>query len=61
MSDYTPTTVEIRNKYAKEWIEGEYFGIDIEALAEFDRWLLALKEAAYWEGYGDGQDSMWVE
>lgn len=60
MKEYTPTTQEVRHRYAIEWIEAEPFEDDPELLSEFDRWLDSIKGAAYWEGYGDGQDSMWV-
>ena len=41
MSDYTPTTEEVRNQWACE--PDEY--------AEFDRWLASVKAEAWDEGY----------
>ena len=52
MTDYTPpTTEDIRTSWTF------YEGDRSEAAAQFDRWLAFVKDMAYWEGYGDGQDS----
>ena len=44
MAEYTPTTDEVREKYADDW------DMDRE---EFDRWLKTVLRAAYWEGVND--------
>lgn len=42
MSDYTPTTAELRRDYSRPGVLGEFAAQDIaEAEAEFDRWLAA--------------------
>ena len=47
MSD-KPTTEDVRDKFADEWIEGEYFGNqDPQARKEFDRWLRSVKAEAW--------------
>ena len=48
MSDYTPTTEEVRLDYAP----AKTFPADAEA--QFDRWLAEVKAQAWQEGYGEG-------
>lgn len=52
MSDYTPTTEEVRNAY----IEDE-FGIprEFHLLPGFDRWLASVKAEAWDEGHHAGR------
>ena len=53
MSDYTPTTEEVRLAY---W-NGRKFSLenhDINNIAEFDRWLAEVKSQAWEEGYDEG-------
>jgi len=46
VTDHTPTTEEVKFLWTERYSpEG------------FDRWLAFVKDMAYWEGYGDGQDS----
>lgn len=62
MSDYTPTTEDVRGAY-RAWHDGQGDDHPLKptwSAQEFDRWLASVKDAAYWEGYGDGQDSMWL-
>lgn len=59
MNEYTPTTEEVRGAY-HAWSDGQGDNFDEKptwSFQEFDRWLAHIKDAAYWEGYGDGQDS----
>lgn len=45
MSDYTPTTDEVRQQYSEGWIY---------LTEKFDRWLAAHDEATYHSGYLHG-------
>ena len=52
MSDYTPTTEEVRKAYLSlrggiTWYEGKAEVID----AQFDRWLAEVKAEAWQEGW----------
>lgn len=49
----------LENKYAAKGIPYDEED-DAKTRADFDAWLNSITEAAYWKGYGDGQDSMWV-
>lgn len=46
MSEYTPTTEEVRNRYLSE--------VFPEDEAEFDRWLMRVKAEAWDEGWDAG-------
>lgn len=47
MSDYTPTTEQVRNCYRKRWYEQS----ERQSVAEFDRWLDSVRAEAWEEGY----------
>ena len=49
MSDYTPTTEELRDAWAS-WSD---------AYEEFDRWLAEVKAQAWEEGYTQGSKDMY--
>ena len=55
MTDYTPTTQEVRGKYATHQgarYRGQKY-LDLRR-AEFDRWLNEVKAEAWDEGFTDG-------
>ena len=52
MSDYTPTTEEVRDAFA-EIKEDDFVGW-FKAEAGFDRWLAEVKAQAWQEGYKQG-------
>lgn len=58
MSEYTPTTEEVRDSYDYQFTLGMS---DISRIAEFDRWLAehdrVVKSKAWAEGFAEGQ---WV-
>lgn len=60
MSDYTPSTEEVREMY---WECSGEPRRDSGAWAEFDRWFASVKAAAWREGYesgfGDGGVNAW--
>ncbi len=47
MSDYIPTTEEVRDAYESTWLSDTMTGRD----AEFDRWLAEVKAQAWQEGW----------
>jgi hypothetical protein len=51
VSDYTPTTKEVRNLFSWDNDEGE-----MNAKAGFDRWLADVKAEAWDEGYVSSDD-----
>jgi hypothetical protein len=51
VSDYTPTTEEVRNLFSWDNHEGE-----MNAKAGFDRWLAGVKAEAWDEGYVSSDD-----
>ena len=61
MSDYTPTTEEVRKRYSDDVIPPKVFYSEEEAqqyeaefYAEFDRWLAEVQAQAWEEGYISG-------
>jgi hypothetical protein len=48
MSDYTPTTEEMRKAYAR--YPGDWIRANREARKQFDRWLAEVKAQAWEEG-----------
>ena len=52
MSDYTPTTEEIRAGYSTATYD------DAKAEAEFDRWLAEVKAEAWQEGWDIGASTV---
>lgn len=64
MSDYTPTTEEVREAWiiARYWDDYELFDIDEkmrdEESAQFDRWLKQVKAEAWDEGFDAGVDNV---
>ena len=56
MSDYTPTTEEVRNIFS--W---NHDGAEVDAKIGFDRWLAEVKAEAWQEGYAAGKPyPQWV-
>ena len=57
MSDYTPTTEEVRNQYvfSASVIDETRFVDPTQGEAEFDRWLAEVKAEAWEEGESDGR------
>ena len=53
MSDYTPTTEQVREQYSRE--QPPHIGTVSEKRAEFDRWLDAVKAEAWDEGFDAGE------
>jgi hypothetical protein len=54
MTDYTPTTEEVRERY---WLnDGE--PSDPDEGYEFDRWLAEYEQDAYERGYRDGYNDL---
>lgn len=51
MSDYTPTTEQVRDLYALSDPAGKTWQV---YEAEFDRWLQQVKAEAWEEGFADG-------
>jgi hypothetical protein len=60
VSDYTPTTEEMRHVYRGSLVQTEtniYTFVDeTQADAEFDRWLAEVKAKAWDEGYVSSDD-----
>lgn len=58
MSDYTPTTDEVRLEYmAVRW--GKSNIVSFDARAEFDRWLAEIERAAAEKAWGEGTRAQW--
>lgn len=55
MSQYTPTTEQIKDAYRRDRVWEVHNGGKIYA-AEFDRWLDSVKADAWDEGYRDGHN-----
>ena len=53
MSDYTPTTEEVRNDYLCSLSTTELWN---DADGRWDRWLLEVKAQAWEEGWSTGRD-----
>ena len=53
MSEYTPTTEEVRKGYAGALYLSE---VPRDRSEEFDRWLAEVKEQAWDEGFREGLD-----
>lgn len=53
MSEYTPTTEEVRDSYDYQFTLGMN---DISQIAEFDRWLAQVKAQVWDEGFDGGVD-----
>ena len=63
MTDYTPTTEEVRYKYSW-WTDKNLVARGLEptdTLAEFDRWLAEVKAQAWEEGYAHGNADAFTE
>ena len=57
MSDYTPTTEEVRGRYFWYGDYGDKEPVEIEA--EFDRWLNEVKAQVWEQGYAIGWATAW--
>ena len=55
MSDYTPTTEEVRARYNADEF-GESAGLN-DPCPEFDRWLAEVVREAKWVGWEEGWDA----
>ena len=55
MTDYTPTTEEVRLRYS----DSRYWGEELDA--QFDRWLAEVKAEAWEEGYAHGNADAFTE
>ena len=53
MSEYTPTTEQVRTSYACQ--RESIYGVEHD-FAEFDRWLAEVKAQAWDEGYVSSDD-----
>ena len=53
MSDYTPTTEEMRAAY----VTWNSFPVKEQTRAEFDRWLAEVVREAKWVGWEEGWDA----
>jgi hypothetical protein len=56
MSDYTPTTEEVRNGYVAAESEPNPY-VSEDERAEFDRWLAEVVREAKWVGWEEGWDA----
>lgn len=57
MSEYTPTTEEVREDFAFPW-DPEQVGDRPARVAAFDRWLAQVEAAAWDEGYEAGEQDV---
>lgn len=62
MSDYTPTTEEVRNQYSGlSTAHSNHAGQVYINFAEFDRWLAEVKAQAWEEGYDSGAERNYMD
>lgn len=63
MTDYTPTTEEVRKQYvfSASVIDGTSFVDPTQGEAEFDRWLSGVKAQVWEEGYAHGNADAFTE